>query len=255
MQITSNQIIEKFNNYFNLKEPPIAFFFTDNPPKGIYNPHPKNKDANPCIIQFLNSVRNGRTMVFSKKSTGLCIGGQGYLGFRKMIRGLEYFLSTGIPSNKPGEMFLEGERFKLSPEIAKEFYESIPFEDHSKEFAVFMPLEEVDLDNIKPDLIIFLVNMDQLGGFIQLFNYDTNDGIKLGISSACGTIITEAMVESSRPKPRAVIGLLSDMLARRLFPANLATISVPYKRILQILPIMDDSFLSLKAWQRILKRI
>jgi hypothetical protein len=63
------------------------------------------------------------------------------------------------------------------------------------------------------------------------------------------------MVESSRPKPRAVIGLLSDMLARRLFPANLATISVPYKRILQILPIMDDSFLSLKAWQRILKRI
>ena len=184
------------------------------------------------------------------------VGGQGYLGFRKMIKGLEYFLSTGIPGNKKGEMLLEGERFKQNPKIAKEFYESIPFQKHEDDFAVFMPLENVDLNKYKPDLVIFLVNMDQLGGFIQLFNYDTNNGIKLGLTSACGSIITEPMAEIGRkPVARATIGLLSDMLARRLVPRDLASFTVPFDRLLQVYSIMDESFLPLNAWQRILKRI
>ncbi|MHA1231628.1 MAG: DUF169 domain-containing protein [Candidatus Helarchaeota archaeon] len=254
--VNTSEIVDKFNKYFRLRDPPIAFFYTENPPKEIYKPHPRNKNAHPCIIQFLNSVRRGRTMVFSKKSRGLCVGGQGYLGFRKMIKGLEYFLSTGIPGNKKGEMLLEGERFKQNPKIAKEFYESIPFQKHEDDFAVFMPLENVDLNKYKPDLVIFLVNMDQLGGFIQLFNYDTNNGIKLGLTSACGSIITEPMAEIGRkPVARATIGLLSDMLARRLVPRDLASFTVPFDRLLQVYSIMDESFLPLNAWQRILKRI
>ncbi|MBD3227668.1 MAG: hypothetical protein GF329_05725 [Candidatus Lokiarchaeota archaeon] len=66
-------------------------------------------------------------------------------------------------------MFLEGERFKLSPEIAQEFYDHIPFKNHSDQYAVFMPLEKVNLETYTPDLVIFLINMDQLGGFVQLF--------------------------------------------------------------------------------------
>ncbi|MBD3227667.1 MAG: hypothetical protein GF329_05720 [Candidatus Lokiarchaeota archaeon] len=88
------------------------------------------------------------------------------------------------------------------------------------------------------------------------FNYDTNDGVILGNTSACGSIITEPMAEiNHEPNPRAVIGLLSDMLARSHFPADLATFTVPFNRLLQILPLMDESFLSLESWQKILKLI
>ncbi|MHA1270856.1 MAG: DUF169 domain-containing protein [Candidatus Helarchaeota archaeon] len=256
MEIQSNEIIKKFQEYFKIRNPPIAFYYTKDPPQKIYNPRPRNIEAHPCIIQFLNSVRRGRTMVFSRKSTGLCRGGQGYLGFRKMLKGLEYFLSTGLPGSEPGKMLLDGERFKLNPEIGKKFYENLPLQDHSHDYAVFTPLNNVDLSNVSPDLIIFLLNMDQLGGFVQLFNYDTNDGIKIGLSSACGTIVAEPMAEIGRkPVSRATIGLLSDMLARRFVPPDIVSFTITYERLLQIYPLMDESFLPKDAWQKILKRI
>ncbi|MFX1294096.1 MAG: hypothetical protein ACFFD2_04460 [Promethearchaeota archaeon] len=60
------------------------------------------------------------------------------------------------------------------------------------------------------------MNMDQLEGLIQLFNYNTNDGIKIGSSSSYRTIIIDPMTEiNSKPVPRAVIGLLSDIPSRK----------------------------------------
>jgi len=256
MSIRINEVIKKFKKYFKLREPPIGFYYTKEPPQEVYKPHPRNKEAIPCIIQFLNSVRRGRTIVLSRKSYRLCPGGQGYLGLRKMLKGLEYYLSTGIPSNEPNKMILEGERFKISPELARRFYEDLPLQDHSRDYAVFMPLKDFETKKIKPDLVIFLLNMDQLGGFVQLFNYDTNEGIKIGLTSACGTIVTEPMAEIGRkPVPRGVIGLLSDMLARRLVPPDIASFTVPFGRLLQIYSLMDDCFLGKEAWQKILSRI
>jgi uncharacterized protein (DUF169 family) len=256
LEISTNLIIEKFKKYFKLNESPIAFFYTDEPPQTAFNPHPKNKNKVSCLIQLLNGVRRGRTLVFGKESSRLCLGGLAYLGFKKMVQGIEYYLSTGVPSNKPGELLLEGERFKISPEVAKGLYERVPFQKHPANYAVFMPLENVDLVKYKPALIIFFVNMDQLGGLIQLFNYDTNEGIKLGLSSSCGTIITEPMAEIGRtPVSRAVVGMLSDMLSRNHITKELASFTVSYDRLLQILPLMDKSFLILAAWQKILSRI
>jgi len=256
LEINTNVIHEKFKKFFRLKEAPIAFFYTDDPPQKAFNPHPKNKSTITCIIQLLNGVRRGQTLVFGKESSRLCPGGLAYLGFKRMIRGIEYYLSTGIPGNQPGTLLLEGEKFKISPEVAKGLYERVPFQKHPAKYAVFMPLGTVNLDKYKPALIIFFVNMDQLGGLIQLFNYDTNEGIKLGLSSACGTIITEPMAEIGRtPVSRAVVGLLSDMLSRGHIPPGLTCFTVSYDRLLQILPLMDKSFLILAAWQKILRRI
>ncbi len=256
MSLNSEQIVEKFTRYFNLKESPIAFFYTDDPPQPPFKPHPKNKDMNPCIIQFLNGVRRGRTLVIGKESRRVCMGGMAYLGFKKMISGIEYFLSTGIPGNNPDEMFLEGERFKKTPEVARDFYKNVPFQKHPKKYAVFMPLRKMDLKQYTPDLVIFFVKMDQLGGLVQLFNYDTNNGITIGLSSACGSIVTEPLAEIDRkPVSRAVIGLLSDMLSRKHVGPDIASFTVTFNRLIQVFQDMDESFLKLDAWQTILKRI
>jgi len=58
-----------------------------------------------------------------------------------------------------------------------------------------------------------------------------------------------------KPVPRAVVGLLSDMLSRNYVGPDIATFTVCYDRLLQIFPLMAESFLNFKAWQRILKRI
>ncbi len=250
------EIIEKFKGYYHLKESPIAFFYTDDAPEEVFNPHPKSNNIFPCIIQFLNGVRRGHTLVLGRKSSHLCPGGLAYLGFKKMPTGIEYFLSTGMPNSKPGDTLLAGERFKKTPEIAKTFYGNMPFKKHPAEYAVFMPLEKVNSEKYKPDLIIFFVNMDQLGGLVQLFNYDTVDGIKVGLSSACGSVITEPLAEIGRqPVPRAVIGLLSDMFSRNHVEPEIASFTVTYDRLIQIYPQMDESFLHLESWQRILRRI
>ena len=257
MTFNSAEIVEKFNKYFKLRYSPVAFFYTNEPPSKVYKPRPKKFDAQPCIIQMLNGVlKRNRMLVLGKESSRLCLGGLSYLGFKKRPKIFENFLSTGIPSQEPGKMVLEGERYKKEPELVREYYERMLIRKAPAKYAVFMPLNRMDLNKMKPDLVIFFVNMDQLGGMVQLFNYDIFEGSKLGVSSACGTIITEPFAEIGRkPVPRAIIGMLSDILARNQVPPEIATFSVPFERLLQILPLMEETFLNLKAWQKIQKRI
>jgi len=257
LKFNSNEIIEKFQKFFKLTYPPIAFLYTNEPPLKVYKPRPKNFDAQPCIMQMLNGVlKRNRMLVLGKESTRLCLGGLSYLGFKKRPKIFENFLSEGIPSQEPGKMILEGERYKKTPELVREYYKELPIIKSPAKYAVFLPLNKVNLNKIKPDLVIFYVNMDQLGGLIQLFNYDTVEGVKIGLSSACGTIITEPMAEIGRkPVPRAIIGILSDILARKQVSPEITTFTVPFERLLEVLPLMDKTFLNLSAWQRILKRI
>jgi uncharacterized protein (DUF169 family) len=248
-------IIPKFKEYFKIDNP-IAFFYTNNPPQDCFNPHPKNKKLLNCIIPLLNGVRQGRILVLGRKSFNLCIGGLTYLGFRNLLKGAEYFLSMGISAgNKPNEIFMEGERIKIDHKLAKDFYSNVPFFKTNLKYCVFMPLKIVPLEKYTPELIILFVNMNQLGGLIQLFNYDTNDGTKLGWTSGCGSLITEPIFElrKSSTNPRAIIGLLSDMISRKYVPSELASFTTSYDRILKILPLMDNSFLQKDSWKRILK--
>lgn len=257
MALDNCELVEKLKSVFKLKESPIAFFYTNNPPQDAYNPKRiKNIENIPCIIQFLNGVRSGRTLVLGKKSRNLCPGGLAYLGFKKIIKGLENFLSTGFPSSKEGDNFLEGERIKKTPKLAKTFLENIPFKKSPADFAVFMPLDQVNPEIYKPILVIFFVKMDQLAGLIQLANYDKINGNVLGVGSCCSTIITEPINEiGSDAVPRAVIGMLTDIIARRHIKSEEATFTIGYDRLIQLYKNIDESFLRLEAWKTISKRI
>ncbi|MCL2336509.1 MAG: DUF169 domain-containing protein, partial [Firmicutes bacterium] len=61
--------------------------------------------------------------VFSRTTTG-CAGGKVGLGLSNQFAdGMEYFLSTG------NERLPEGEGYKKTPALAKEFMESLPTTD------------------------------------------------------------------------------------------------------------------------------
>jgi len=256
MAIDNNELAQKFKTIFKLEHSPIAFFYTDNPPTEAYNPKRKSIKNLPCIIQLLNGVKSGRTLVLGKSSRNLCPGGLAYLGFRKKIKGLENFLSTGVPGPKEGEIILEGERFVKTPELAKKFLEKIPFRKSPADFVVFMPLDQVNSEQYKPALVIFFVKTDQLAGLLQLANFDSVNRSILGIGSACSTIITEPLAEVEKnDEPRPVVGMLTDILARKHVNPDEVSFTVAYNKLIQMNNNIDESFLKLEAWNTIYNRI
>ena len=256
MKIDNIKVVNILKEEFKLKDDPIAFFYTNDPPEEVYKPARRSIDFIPCIIQFLNGVRKGKTLVLGKESKNLCPGGQAYLGFRKRMEGLENFLSRGIP-NPNGEGYQrEGERFIKTPELAKAFFEQIPFRKHPADYAVFMPLVKVDMEKYTPLLVIFHVTMDQLAGLTQLANYETVNRVKLGIGSGCSTIITEPLAELEKSDdPAPIAGMLTDILARRHIKSEEATFTISYQKLLKLVGNIEESFVKLEAWEHIRNRI
>ena len=256
MVIDNKELAQKFISIFKLESPPIAFFYTNNPPIEAYNPKRTSGINFPCIIQFLNGVKSGRTLVLGKHSRNLCPGGLAYLGFKKPIKGLENFLSTGVPGSKEGEIIMQGERYAKTPELAKKFLDKIPFRKSPADFAVFMPLDQVNPKQYEPQIVIFYVKNDQLTGLNQLANFDTLNRTILGIGSACSTIITEPLAEvENNEEPRPVLGLLSDVLARRHVKYDEVSFTVGYKKLITMYNNIEESFLKLDAWKTISNRI
>ena len=172
------------------------------------------------------------------------------------MKGLENFLSTGVPGPKEGEIILEGERFAKTPELAKKFLDEIPFRKSPADYAVFMPLDKVNSEQYEPELVIFYVKNDQLAGLNQLANFDTLNRTILGIGSACSTIITEPLAEIEKSDdPRPVLGLLADILARRHVKSDEVSFTVAYKKLIQMYNNIEESFLKLDAWKTIFNRI
>ena len=256
MVIDNTDLVEKFNSAFKLKESPIAFFYTDNPPQETYSPKEKPSKRAACIIQLLNGVRSGNTLVFGKDIRNFCPGGLAYLGFKEIFSGLNCFLSTGIP-NPEGEGYIrKGERFVKTPELGQKFIDLIPFQKAPSDYAVFMPLNQVNQIEYEPLLIIFFVKMDQLAGLIQLANYETLNRAKLGIGSGCSTILTEPLAELENGVDSSpIIGQLTDILARSRLPQEEASFTVGYEKLVRMYNNIDESFLKLEAWKQILNRI
>lgn len=114
--LKNKELVEKLTAVFKLRYPPIAFFYTDNPPHEIYEPKKKSIQNWPCIIQLLNGVKSGRPLVLGKKSRNLCPGGLTYLGFQKPSEVTAKFLSVDL-FDKEGNKIMEGERFVKTPEF------------------------------------------------------------------------------------------------------------------------------------------
>ena len=199
-------------------------------------------------------MRRGRTLVLGKGSRNLCPGGLAYLGFKKPMSGMKYYISTGV-KNEEGKVVIQGEGFFKTPEHGEALYASIPWFKNPSKYAVFMPLDQVK--DYEPELVIFFVKMDQLGGLVQLANYDLLEKkTTLGVGSSCSTIITEPYSELKKEEtPRAVVGMFTDILSRSHIKTDEASFTVGYKRLIQMYENIEGSFLELGAWKNIQTRM
>src|SRR5574341_1344934 len=136
------RFIDRWREYFPGADLPIAFYYTDR--EGPAEPAPPAQGRQ-CVICDLAQVGNGRSLRFGVDSVG-CTGGKRYLGFTQTLRpNFEYFLSCGIP----GE--LEGERYKKSPGLVREWIKKAPVFKAPARYAVFKRWDKLE-ENDSPEV-------------------------------------------------------------------------------------------------------
>lgn len=236
----------RWRKYFAGAALPIAFFYADEASEDDIR---DSKSEHRCLICNLNRVRQGHTFVYNSEIPG-CPGGQRYAGFSQTLRpNFEYFLSCGIP----GEM--EGERYKKSPGLVKEFLKNNPPFKAPAKYLKFKRWDKL-AEKENPAAVIFYATADVLSGLFTLANFDRADsyGVISPMGSGCSAIIAHTLAESKSDNPRCVLGMF-DVSARPCVPADTLTFTIPINRFIQMVQNMDESFLLTKSWNMVKERI
>lgn len=237
-----------WQKYFPGAELPIALELREISPDVEKVPPPEGWS---CLICQINRVRKGTPLVFDASSIS-CPGGLMYAGYStKRPPDFRHFLSYG----KPG--VLEGERYKMTPEIVDSWEKTIPeFSSAGKEmhFTRWDQLAEAD----SPDVVIFFARPEVLSGLFTLANYDRSDpnGVICPMGAGCSSIISYPVLEGQKreDEPKVVLGIF-DPSARPCVPLDVLSMAFPMKRFEKAVGYMEESFLSTKTWTRVQKKI
>lgn len=254
---------------------PVAIILTDEKPEDAK----QFKEGRwGCIMFMLVAAVKGQTAAFDRNTYG-CQGGGTGLGFGNQYKNFPggedcfcYFLSIGneqwAEGRKAGEQvkpfmreeafddFMKGERYIKSPELVQKFIECLPIVDIPFNYVVFKPLKDVDKNREKPEVVVFLGDMDQISGLTILANYHRkeNDNVIFPYAAGCQSIGIYAFAEAKSDKPRAVLGL-NDISARlaikRLLKKDLMSFAVPYKLFEEMEANLPGSFVERNTWYQL----
>jgi Uncharacterised ArCR, COG2043 len=241
-----DQFIREWKKYFAGAEFPICFYYTDNVKAEDLQ---ESVGRYRCLIANLERVRQGQSYVYDANTPG-CSGGKRYSGFSEKLRpDFEYFLSCGIP----GQM--EGERYKKTPELVREYLKNHPPFEAPATYLVFKRWDKVQIDE-QPVAVIFFAPADVLAGLFTLANFDWAEpqAVITPMGAGCASIINYPMQESRSENPRCILGMF-DVSARPHVPANTLTFAIPFRRFEQMVANMEESFLMTGSWKAVRKRL
>jgi hypothetical protein len=237
--------LQKWLEYFGKAGLPLAYFYTDNVPDADLN---DSKNIAQCLIGNLSRVREGHSYVYGAKTPG-CPGGKRYSGYvQKLMPDFEYFLSCGIAGK------MDGERYKKTPELVREYLQSNPPFTAPARYLVFKRWDRLAPED-EPAALIFFAGPDVLSGLFTLANFDAADSnnVIAPFGSGCSSILSYTLAESRSDSPRCVLGMF-DISARPEVPADILTLTIPMKRFEQMLDNMDESFLITGSWDVVRRR-
>ncbi len=244
-------IKEKFltlwKKYFNNAELPLTFYYTN---EEGHAEAVKPGSVPRCFIGALVKVREGQSLAFDVDAVG-CPGGKRYLGFaQEIMPDFEYFLSCGIPGK------LEGERYKKSPEMVKDFMaRHSPAMKAPGRYIVFKRWDKLEKAD-SPEVVIFFARPDALSGLFTLASFDEAEQnmVIAPFGSGCSSIVQDPYLEVNSPNPRGVIGMF-DVSARPFVPDDILTFAAPISKFIRMIDNMEESFLITPSWARVQKRI
>jgi hypothetical protein len=233
---------DSWREYFPGAELPITFAYTD---EAAAATPPSSGQGSHCLICELNAVREGTPRRFDVHTTR-CGGARRYLGFDTRVRPtFPYFLSCGIP----GEV--EGERYKLSPEVVEAYLETQPVFEAPARTIVFKRWDHLKAGD-QPAVVIFFAPADVLSGLFTLANFDEVDpnAVIAPFGSGCSSIVYHPYRELGSDQPRAVLGMF-DVSARPCVERDVLTFAVPWPKFVRMVEHMEESFLITRSWRRV----
>ena len=238
--------LEKWKKHFGRAEFPIICYYRDD--EGAAE-SAKPPTGHRCFLADLSKVRQGKSLRFDLATVG-CYGGKRYLGFTKEVMpNFEFFLSCGIPGT------LEGERYKKSPGLVKEFERRSPAYTAPARYIVFKRWDWLEASD-DPAVVIFFAPPDVLSGLFTLANFDEADlnAVYCPFCAGCGAIVKYPFIEKESTHPRAVLGMF-DVSARPFVPGSALSFAVPMNKFTAMVNNMDESFLITNSWKAVRKRI
>lgn len=259
-----------------LKYEPVAILLTDVKPESARQ-FKEGKWG--CVMFLVAAAAKGETAVLDRKTFGCQGGGTGmgfgnqYLNFAGGEECFCYFLSVGNEAWEHGrrvsekvkpflrgeafDNFLHGERYVKSPELVKAFIRCLPMTEVPTEFVVLKPLKEV-ADGEKPEVILFLGDMDQISALTILANYarEGNENVIFPYAAGCQSIGIYAFREARSDNPRAVLGL-NDISARvavkQLLKDDLMSFAMPLSLFHEMEATVPGSFLERPTWEHLMR--
>lgn len=260
-----------------LETEPVALIFSDHKPEGASQFKPGTPS---CVMFMFASATRGNSAVFDQE-TYACPGGGIGLGFGNAyekfpggLPGFCRFLSSGNEEDPVGKAigegmrnngapaafvdhFMHGERYKKTPELARQFVEALPITQVPKRYVVMKPLSEVDPAKEEPVSVSFLVNPDQLSALVIFANYDRPglENVAIPYAAACQVMGILSYREAQSENQRCLIGL-TDISARKYLKGqggvDKLTVTIPFKRLCQMESNVAGSFLEGGTWAGIL---
>jgi len=202
-----------------------------------------------CLIGQLATVFRGEDLAFMGETIG-CPGGRRYLGFtHALMPNFEFFLSCGIPGQ------LEGERYKKTPELVREFMKDSPVFSAPAKYAVFKRWDRLAGEDT-PEVVIFFAPPDVLSGLFTLAGFDEKErnSVIAPFGAGCATIAQYPLLEAKGTEQRSVLGMF-DVSARPAVPAQVLSFAVPMAKFVRMIGNMDESFLITESWAKVKSRI
>jgi hypothetical protein len=259
--------LDGFLEILGLREEPMGMYYTDQQPAKGFSPKPailpsaeeesKGKvdfgslfaDFS-CVIGNIWRARRKKTAAYFDKERFGCLGGAFYFGFLKpQLDIIAHYVSSGIPGHMEGEHYLE------SPEVTRNFFETIDPPPAPKRFCVFKPVSQFEPGE-KPVLVIFFARGEVMGGLHQLATFVTNDfeAVCSPFGAGCSNIVTWPLRYLSQGKLKAVLGGW-DPSDRKFLKVDEMTFAVPHEMFRRMVTRWPESFLTGHTWATVRKKI
>ena len=258
--------VREFIDALGLTEEPMCMFYTNEEPVDGISPKPgalptvedeaaqrvdwSAINANwMCVIGAIWRARKKKAAaVFDREHFG-CLGGAFYLGFLKpQLDTIAYYVSTGIPGQ------LEGEHYFESPEVSRNFFQTIDPRPAPARFCVFKPISLFGEHEV-PELVIFFSRPESIAGLNQLATFVTNDfeAVCSPFGAGCSNIVTWPLRYLAQGKLKAVLGGW-DPSDRKFLKPDEITFTVPFEMFTHMVNRWPESFLKTATWEIVRKK-
>lgn len=239
-----------------LETEPVAVLFSNEMPEDAVK-FPRGKWG--CVVSMFVAASRGAVVAFDSKTHGCNMGGVSLClrdRLTEPMGGLEYYLSHGRGEGYPAdERFPEGERYIKTPELARQFIDSLPLTQIAEQFAILKPVSKVDPAKDQPALAAMFADTDQISALHFMANYDQPgiDNVIMPWGAGCHTLSIYPYHEALSERPRAVVGCV-DISVRKYFDSQKLSFTVPWPMFLRMERNVPNSFLVRDSWQQLLSR-